>query len=488
MLAHHWSAALRYAEAAGREPAELVERARAALIEAGDRALSLNAASSAAGFYEEALALGRDEPRADLLLRYGRSLYLGGDERAERILTDAGDALAAARDPEGEAFAEAMLAHMSWLAGDHDASSRRTARAVELARPLPASETKAHVLARAAGAANVAERLEEAVALGREALAIAEELGLDDLRIHAMTTIGTARTGLGDDAGFDDLERAVALALAANSREAGRSVHNLGVQVFLQGDVARYHELHAEGLRHHERFGDAAMARFSRGGAPAIGYFVGEWERAVREADAFLAESETTSTYMEPQARAFRALIRLARDDVDGAVADVERALALVDGAADPQRRAAPLASAARVFLELGDPRAVATASELLEMRFGSLPEPVSVTTLPALDLPHEVEERLRAVFEDPAVDGSLWVAAGRTALELRFLEAAEMCASMPFRPAEAHLRLRAAEQLLAEGRRGEADEQLGKALAFWRSVGAIRYLREGEGLLAATA
>ncbi len=49
-------------------------------------------------------------------------------------------------------------------------------------------------------------------------------------------------------------------------------------------------------------------------------------------------------------------------------------------------------------------------------------------------------------------------------------------------------MRLRAAERLVADGRRAEADVQLQKALAFYRSVGATRYIREGEALLAATA
>jgi hypothetical protein len=47
---------------------------------------------------------------------------------------------------------------------------------------------------------------------------------------------------------------------------------------------------------------------------------------------------------------------------------------------------------------------------------------------------------------------------------------------------------MHAAAQLVAEGRRAEADEQLRRALAFYRSVGATRYVREGEALLAASA
>jgi hypothetical protein len=52
----------------------------------------------------------------------------------------------------------------------------------------------------------------------------------------------------------------------------------------------------------------------------------------------------------------------------------------------------------------------------------------------------------------------------------------------------EAAARLRAAEKLLEEGRRAEADVQLEKALAFYRSVDATRYLAKAESLLAESA
>jgi len=48
--------------------------------------------------------------------------------------------------------------------------------------------------------------------------------------------------------------------------------------------------------------------------------------------------------------------------------------------------------------------------------------------------------------------------------------------------------RLRAAKQLVEEGRRAEADAELNRALAFYREVGATTYVREGEALLAESA
>jgi class 3 adenylate cyclase len=483
MLAHHWSAALRYTELTGGDTTELAVRTRAALVEAGERALKLNAAAQAAGFFERALALGRTN---DLLLRYGRSLYLAIDQRAEGTLVEARDALAASGDRAGEAFAEAMLSHVAWLAGDAGASTERVARAVSIVRELPPSEVKAHVLARAAGNAFVAERPADALALAREAVALAEELGHDDIRIHALTTIGNARVHSGDDDGERDLEQALNLAVAARSPEAGRAAHNLGVDKFLRGDIAGFRRLQAEGLGYDERFGNPGLARFARGSLASTAYFVGEWADAERAADAFLAECEVTPHYMEAQTRAFRALIRLARDDVDGAMGDIERTIALLESQTDPQARSS-LAVAAVMFVELNDPRALPMAAEVFEIHLIGQPEPFSIAFLPLFDLPRQIRERLASVLAEPETSTS-WLEAARAAFDGRFLEAAETFASMPLRPAEAHARVRAAEQLVAAGRRAEADEQLQRALAFWRSVGATRYIRQAEKLLAATA
>jgi hypothetical protein len=54
--------------------------------------------------------------------------------------------------------------------------------------------------------------------------------------------------------------------------------------------------------------------------------------------------------------------------------------------------------------------------------------------------------------------------------------------------PEEARARLRAVELLVRDGRRAEADVELERALAFWRSAGATAYVREGEALMAASA
>jgi hypothetical protein len=80
------------------------------------------------------------------------------------------------------------------------------------------------------------------------------------------------------------------------------------------------------------------------------------------------------------------------------------------------------------------------------------------------------------------------WLQAAAAVARGEHADAADRLAELRTPPLEAAVRLRAAERLLAKGRRAEADAQLQKALAFYRSVGAARYIREGKALLAATA
>jgi class 3 adenylate cyclase len=63
--------------------------------------------------------------------------------------------------------------------------------------------------------------------------------------------------------------------------------------------------------------------------------------------------------------------------------------------------------------------------------------------------------------------------------------DAAEIMASTGEEPLQAELRLRAATAFVSEGKLAEAEAQLDRARAFWRSVGATTYLRQANELIA---
>jgi hypothetical protein len=77
------------------------------------------------------------------------------------------------------------------------------------------------------------------------------------------------------------------------------------------------------------------------------------------------------------------------------------------------------------------------------------------------------------------------WLQAATAIAAGEFQRAAEIYADIGSLPDEAFARLRAAEQLLAVGRRAEGNAQLQQALTFYRQVAASGYLREGETLAA---
>jgi tetratricopeptide (TPR) repeat protein len=81
-----------------------------------------------------------------------------------------------------------------------------------------------------------------------------------------------------------------------------------------------------------------------------------------------------------------------------------------------------------------------------------------------------------------------LWRSVADALLQGDLLDVADRLGALGLKPDEAHARLGAARDLVAQGRRAEADEQLARALAFYRSVGASRYIRTGEALLVASA
>src|SRR4029450_14058487 len=98
------------------------EPARRALSEAGDRAFALNAFTSAAKYFSEALALpsAEDPGHADLLFRRARTLHFAAAEGREQALLDARDALLAAGDRATAAEAEAFLSNAAWYRGSRD--------------------------------------------------------------------------------------------------------------------------------------------------------------------------------------------------------------------------------------------------------------------------------------------------------------------------------------------------------------------------------
>jgi tetratricopeptide (TPR) repeat protein len=327
----------------------------------------------------------------------------------------------------------------------------------------------------------------EAIEIGREALAIAEQLGLAELQAHALNNIGTSKTYLRDESGKDDLERSIEVALAANSPEAARGYNNLASILAERGQFREYVRLVREAVRVGEQLGNAAVVRYARALMIDQRYLLGEWDQFRSEADQFIAACDAGDRhYNEAWIRIDRALVRLAQDDVQAALDDTSKALRRAREAGDPQAYLPVLASATYLLIEAGRlQEAQEIANELAQTLDSE--RAIAWMVWDAAWVAHQtgLEEPFRAfASETPGI----WTDRLVAVLDRNFEFVAERTEEEGRLTPAAMAHLHAAARLISEGRRAEADVHLQKALAFYRSVGATHYVRRGEALLAASA
>jgi class 3 adenylate cyclase/tetratricopeptide (TPR) repeat protein len=491
MLAHHYSSALELARAAGIDTTDLEEPARRALHEAGDRAYALSAYQTARGFYAAALEVWPEDepPSPELLIRYGRilnSVDLGGQPE---ILTGAVEAARATGNSGLAAEAETLMCEMYWLQGLRDEGFAHLRAAEALVEDEPSSYGKAYVMTNSSRFWMLAGESEHAIRVGREALAMAEELGFEELQAHALDNLGVARIGLGDNGGIADLERSIEIADRINSIESARAYGNLASSLDDLGQLERSGELLREGRLRAERFGLDDWLLWLRGESAWPPYYSGRWDEALRVVDDLIEDFMTHRFWMESPCRVLRSRMRLATGDEQGAREDAGRALELARDAKDPQVLWPALASSARGLLLVDLQRAEQLVDELLTEWEGSglsiwsqsdwVPDGIvaivatgRANTFLGLD-PKQQTPWHRAAFAYASDDP---------------LAAAEIYGKVGAQPEEAYARLRAAELLVQDGRRAEADAELERALAFWRTAGATAFIRQGEALMAASA
>ncbi len=489
MLAYHWRSALDLARATGHEDEHLVNRARLSLRDAGDRAFGLNNHAASASLYEDALGLWprADAERPDLLFRYARALHYGYDEaRREDALELARDALVAAESTDLAAEAETYLAYVSWDRG-HGELVREHLRRAEALVGGSVSPSAARVLATSARMRVIADESEEGLRLGKLALAMTETLGLDELRAHALTTVGMAKNEFDDGSGIEDMERGLALALEIDSPIASAIVNNLAVEALVAADLRRADDLYTEAHRLAERFGDASNIRFIRANRIWTDWARGRWIEAYESANAFVAECEAGSPHtQEGTARTVRALIREARGDAPGARSDALRLVSLARERQDTFQLLGALSVCAAISADHGR---TDEARGLFEELVPLVREVGVHGALMHLALRAErldiVDELRHAVQQGPSHRAQRWRTAILATLAGDLLQAADLFHEAGFPSQVALIRLHAGERLTAAGSRAEGEAELRKALAFLRRVDATAYVQRAESALA---
>ena len=480
MLAHHYREALSLAEASGLETISLHEPARRAFAEGAQRALSLGSGEAAQALALEALALtAEDDPqRPSLVLVLGYAGRLAGvNEELAALMGWAVDAFVAQDDTAHAAEAASTLGGHLFYLGDISGTRAARRRALELARLAPPSSSTARAFASSARSLYVLDRdLGPALESSREALRVAEEVGDDEAASIALNTMGMARVHQGDTAGIDEIEQSVERAAQAGSVfHVHSALNNLANMLWHVGRLEEGSARIREARALCERYGFSTALSWNDAELVYDAFFRGDLEAVVQGTTRILANDSAAIGYQERPLLAERARARLARGQIDEALADAERALAgLRESGTDAQVGPVVLISAARALRSAG--RDDEADSLLAEVLAGSPGENVFDLPLHLAELGRG-EEFLSAVQDR---QGHAWLAAGRAAAAGDFAGAAERYGRIGARFAEAWAGLLAAE-------RGDTS-RLESALAYFEEQRATPYVQRCRALMQASA
>ena len=218
---------------------------------------------------------------------------------------------------EALAAADVVLAHrrtvgdprslarwLTWLATTHRhagnaiVSTTVLDEAIELLVPLGESVDLARALSTLAQRHMLLSESRAAIEVGRQAVAMAERLGVEDVAIHALNTVGTALDCAGEDTGIDLLRESLNRARAAGlDYDVARAYNNLQSQLafgYRPREANRYFD---EGLpvavENDLRFFEHCMLADHC----AVLVMEGRWDEAVEQASLVLGRLGTANVH-----------------------------------------------------------------------------------------------------------------------------------------------------------------------------------------------
>jgi len=408
VLAHHYQEALELARAADDPVAEeLLPAARRMLELAGDRAVSLDL-PKAETFYRRAGALydAHDVAEAQLLLKTARIVAGLSVARAEEDATRSVALFEQAGDELGTAEALLELSRLASYKGNDAEDRVHAERARQLLERHPPGRVFALYLVRKAGDEMMAGKSKECIVTSDAAIALANELGLDELAARTLQHRGVARTDLGDLGGLDDLRESIEGLAGASALTVGIAHLNLADATFMSVGAQEGLDLHGATQSFCESRGLYGSLWWSRSESTWMLFDLGRWDELLATVDEVAAAVEQTGGLQALElALPYQALVVLRRGRPATASSIAEDVLPKARASTDMQLLVPALAVGALVAAGNGDEdRALGLVRELLDVTRGRadryralfLPELTTMcASLDALDLAHELADSL---------------------------------------------------------------------------------------------
>ena len=234
-----------------------------------------------------AYASGQPEPvRAGLLDRLAYESYL--TDQIENALA----ARHAARElwnrlgermKEGDAIR--WLSRLSWYNGQTAIAEAFADEAIAVLAQLPPGRELAMAYSNRSQLHMLQGQSGEAVAWGRRALELAAQVGDEEIEVHALNNVGTARLDAGDEAGRAELERSLSVSLANGFEEhAARAYVNISFDAVMRKRYALALDWLERGIAYCEARDLDAWARYMAAYQAEAWFATGHWARAADQA------------------------------------------------------------------------------------------------------------------------------------------------------------------------------------------------------------
>ena len=261
------------------------EKARSCYLRAADHAQQLGALEDAMRFLDAALEAWPPEDRrgrADALTRLGTCRWQAAHPGARPALEEARDLYHALDDRLRRGDLERMLGRLYWEGGDRQTALRHYGEALRILEQEPSSPELARAVSSMAQMHMLASEYDDCLAWGERALALADQLQADDVRVHVLNTLGTVHAMTGDpQRGLGMLRESLQRALELNlMHDALRGYINLVESLITVGQ-------YAEALEQLEAMIAFATRTYARGFAltaytrqAEVLWLTGHWRRA----------------------------------------------------------------------------------------------------------------------------------------------------------------------------------------------------------------
>ena len=379
-IAHH-------AERAG-DSAALLKFAQLAGEEAARAGAPSEAASHFAAMLRHRDALPPDQ-MVETLECHGEQAYLmGSSDLAMVSMIEAAELRRRANDTLKLGRDLTRLTRFAWMCARRAEAERFLDEAIAVLQTAPPGPELAWAYSHQSQLDMLASRMESAVSWGERALKLAQQLGEQEIIIHALGNIGTAKVDDGTQMSGPELAQSFDLAVAGKYHDhVERASCNLTCASYWGRDYPSALGYIQRGVAYADALHLTHWEAYLRGWRAMVWLDQGDWNRAEEESQEICSRSYAAEMYRFPALIAL-ARLRIRRGDQD-ADTPLEAARGLAAAMAEPQRA---------VYI------AMLAAEEAWLLNEAATPAPAS---RPA---PRDARSLLREVFTIAQQRNSRWV------------------------------------------------------------------------------